>query len=228
VASQMIYTNVKELVEQQQYIFDALWNKSILAEEKIKEIEEGIQPHFIQTIRDSYQLQKLAYKLCASAREEVLILYSTAKAFLRQWKIGSDENALWALIEVASRYGVRIRILTPPSDSVKQLVEEYSQYARIRYIPESLQTKVTIAIFDNKSSFIVEIKDDTKASSYEAMGLGTYSNSVSTVSSYVSIFETLWRQSEMYAEDELSNMKEYLNEVLKEIQTVRNSSFKNS
>lgn len=127
VASQMIYTNVRELVEQQQYIFDALWNKSILAEEKIKEIEEGIQPQFIQTIRDSYQLQKLAYKLCASAREEVLILYSTAKAFLRQWKIGSDENALWALREVAGRYGVRIRILTPPNDSVKQLVEEYSQ-----------------------------------------------------------------------------------------------------
>jgi len=29
VASQMIYSNVRELVEHQQYIFDTLWNKSI-------------------------------------------------------------------------------------------------------------------------------------------------------------------------------------------------------
>jgi two-component system, OmpR family, sensor histidine kinase VicK len=35
VASQMIYSNVRELVEHQQYIFDTLWNKSIPSEEKI-------------------------------------------------------------------------------------------------------------------------------------------------------------------------------------------------
>jgi hypothetical protein len=99
VASQMIYTNVRELVEQQQSIFDTLWNRSISAEEKIKKIEEGIQPHFIQTICDPYQIQKLGHELGRSSREEVLILYSTAKAFLRQWKIGSDE----ILREVASR-----------------------------------------------------------------------------------------------------------------------------
>ena len=38
----LIYSNVKEIVEQQQLIFESLWNKSIPAEQKIKEIEEGI------------------------------------------------------------------------------------------------------------------------------------------------------------------------------------------
>ncbi|MGA9153516.1 MAG: histidine kinase dimerization/phospho-acceptor domain-containing protein [Candidatus Nitrosopolaris sp.] len=42
------------------------------------------------------------------------------------------------------------------------------------------------------------MKDDTKESSYEAMGLGTYSNRKTTVLSYVSIFERLWKQSELY------------------------------
>ncbi len=37
-----------------------------------------------------------------------------------------------------------------------------------------------------------------KKASYEAMGLATYSNSKSTVLSYVSIFETLWMQTELY------------------------------
>ena len=39
--TQVIYSNVKEVVEQGQYIFDTLWNGVIPAEQKIKEIEEG-------------------------------------------------------------------------------------------------------------------------------------------------------------------------------------------
>ena len=36
-ASQIIYSNVKEIVNHQQYVFDTLWNKAIPAEQKIKE-----------------------------------------------------------------------------------------------------------------------------------------------------------------------------------------------
>ena len=42
-ASQIIYSNVKEIVEhQRQYVFESLWNRSIPSEQKINEIEEGI------------------------------------------------------------------------------------------------------------------------------------------------------------------------------------------
>ena len=40
--TQVIYSNVKEVVEQGQYIFDTLWNAAIPAEQKIREVEEGI------------------------------------------------------------------------------------------------------------------------------------------------------------------------------------------
>ena len=50
--SQAIRSTVKSFVEQQQYFFDMLWNKAIPADQKIKEIEEGISPEFIDTIRD--------------------------------------------------------------------------------------------------------------------------------------------------------------------------------
>ncbi len=76
-------------------------------------------------------------------------------------------------------------------------------------------------VVDRKSSIVEELKDDSKKSSYEDMGLGTYSNSQSTVLSFVSIFGTLWRQAEMYAEDELANMKDYLNDVLSEIASIK-------
>ena len=58
VASQMIYSNVRELVEHQQYVFDTLWNKSIQSEKKIKAIEDGIQPDVTEIIRDTNQFFK--------------------------------------------------------------------------------------------------------------------------------------------------------------------------
>ncbi|MGA9151809.1 MAG: hypothetical protein WBZ36_14620 [Candidatus Nitrosopolaris sp.] len=222
VASQMIYSNVRELVEHQQYVFDTLWNKSIPSDEKIKEIEVGIQPYVIEIIRDTHQIQMRGRQLGKSARHEILLLYSTANALYRQSKLG----AIQQLEEQTATYRLKTRVLTPLNDSIKGLAQEMSKYADIRYIPEELQTKITIAIIDRKSSLVVEIKDDSKDSSYEAMGIGTYSNSESTVSSYVSIFETLWKQSGMYeesqnqlhsAEAELDRMKQYLNEVLEEV-----------
>jgi hypothetical protein len=115
--------------------------------------------------------------------------------------------------------------LTPFNDSIKQLAQELGKYPDIRYILEELQTKITIAIIDRKSSLVVELKHDGKNSSYEMMGSGTFSNNASTVLSYVSIFETLSKQSGLYEESqnqlhsiegELDRMKQYLNEVLKE------------
>jgi hypothetical protein len=92
VASQMIHSNVRELVEHQQYDFDTLWNKSIPSEEKIKAIEDGIWPSHIETIRDLVQIQKRALTLGTSARDEILLLYSTAIAFYRQGKLGVYSN----------------------------------------------------------------------------------------------------------------------------------------
>jgi len=46
IASEIIYSNVKELVEQQQHIFDTFWSRAIPAEQKIREIEWGITSHY--------------------------------------------------------------------------------------------------------------------------------------------------------------------------------------
>lgn len=61
----------------------------------------------------------------------------------------------------------------------------------------TLQTRLTTLIVDRKYSLEVEVKDDTKDNSSEAIGLATYSNSESTVWTHTSIFETLWMQAEL-------------------------------
>ena len=68
----------------------------------------------------------------------------------------------------------------------------------IRLIEQSIQTKVSIIVVDNKYSLVTELKDDSKQTTEEAIGLATYSDSKSTVLSYSAIFENLWKQTELY------------------------------
>ena len=86
----IIYSNEKEAVRQQQYFFDALWNKAIPGNIRIREIEEGILPYIIETINDSHKIIQLAYKLIRSARDEILIIFHTANAIPRHKKAGGD------------------------------------------------------------------------------------------------------------------------------------------
>ena len=77
----------------------------------------------------------------------------------------------------------------------------------IRDSKKSLLAKVTTLVVDNELSLTVELKDDSKKTSEEeeeeeeeeedAVGLATYSNSDSTVLTYVSIFKNLWIQTRL-------------------------------
>ena len=49
-ASQIIYSNVKELIEHQRYVFETFWDKAISAEQRITEIEEEREPDFYEVV----------------------------------------------------------------------------------------------------------------------------------------------------------------------------------
>ena len=56
-ASQIIYTNVKEMVEhQQEYVFDSFWSRAIPAERRIREIEEGIVQYETKVLENKEQI----------------------------------------------------------------------------------------------------------------------------------------------------------------------------
>src|SRR5215469_108346 len=191
----------KFLAPQEQFVSDHFWNRAIPTEQEIKEIEieEDTldKPDTVQVIRDPAQIQNIAYEIGTAAKDEILIIYSSANAFHRQEKLG----AIKTLGETVEKSGVKARVLVPKGESIEETVQKLRQQDEridIRYIEPGLQTYVTIVVVDRKSSLVVELKDDTKESSYEAMGWGTYSNRKATVLSYVSIFESLWKQSELY------------------------------
>jgi two-component system, OmpR family, sensor histidine kinase VicK len=198
--SQLIHSNARVMIEQQEYLFETLWNKAIPAEQRIKEIEEGIEPEVIETIREPKATQERVFELIKSAKEEILVIFSTSKAFRRQEKAGAVDF----LRRTAKSKDVKVRILSPFDDYVTDIIGKIKRESKIRIeirnIEESLQTKVSVLIVDRSSLLSAELKSDWKETSLEAIGLATYSNSKPTVLSYVSIFENLWNQTELYEE----------------------------
>src|SRR5829696_7462013 len=195
-----VTTTVRILVEQQQYFFETLWNKAIPAKQRIKEIEEGIKPEVIETIREPPLTQARTLEMIKSAKEEVLIIFSTSNAFRRQEKAG----ALDLLIKTAKSKDLKVRILSPFDDYVRNTIDKIKREDKIRIeirnIEEPLQTKISVMIVDRSLLLSVELKSDWKDTTLEAIGLATYSNSKATVLSYASIFESLWNQTELYEE----------------------------
>jgi signal transduction histidine kinase len=213
---QLIYSNVKEVVEQQQYIFDTLWSRAIPSEQKIREIEYGIIPEITEVIQSPEEAERREWDLLRNARKEVQIIYSTANAFYIHERTGT----IHFLNQLAEEEGVSIKLLTPTDDHIKESLHNLKHHnnnhlqqqknnniIEFRSIASTLGIKIKSLIIDRKYSLIMELKDDSKEAitTAAAIGWSTYSNSQATVLSYLSIFETLWRQTEIYEQLEQSD-----------------------
>jgi hypothetical protein len=71
---------VEEVIEQQHYIVDNLWNKSIGANKKLREIEEGIESEFYKVITDNEKAKDVYIDLAKSIEKEALLLCANSQA----------------------------------------------------------------------------------------------------------------------------------------------------
>jgi signal transduction histidine kinase len=213
---QVIYSNVRAILDQQQYVFETLWSKAKPAEQKIREIEEGIDLGETEIIQNPKKILELFINMIKSAKSEILLLLPTINAFLREERIGAIE----LLKKSAAEHDVNVRIITPSNDDVEKILQNNTVSVAVRkeqqenqkkekgfevqrsniQFKETAMTTVTILVVDKRESLVMEKTDDSKETFIEAIGLSTYSNSEPTVMSYLSIFEGLWRQAKLYEE----------------------------
>jgi len=83
-----------------------------------------------------------------------------------------------------------------------QITENNTDKVKFHVLKTYHQNQIITAIVDKEVCLTVEVRDrkdyeDENDSAIEVLGLATYSNSESTILSYVSIFETLWIQAEL-------------------------------
>jgi len=215
----LIYSNSKEIIGQQQYIFETLWDKAVPAEHRIKEIEQEIESQRIAVIYDARQALELYHWLIMSAEKEIKVVFPTTNALIRQDKAG----ILFLLQEAAAVKKCQVKVLMPNDELIRNFIPTNNNSNNIstRFIDHEEGGKATILIVDNKVSFVMELKDDSKETFHEAIGLSTYSNSKAGVLSYVSMFESLWKQTELYEKlkSHEKMQKEFINIAAHELRT---------
>jgi len=221
VLPHLVTSTVKVLVDQHRYFFETLWKKAIPAKQRMREIEEGVKREFVETSRDSTEVEKIGFDLIKNAEEEILILFSTQDAFFLQEKAKGGGAALDLLKEASSPpRNVKIRMLiaadnntngiakteittTITNEKIQQLKESGIDIRRTtqRLSQENFlqSNNITLLIADQLSYLTVELNDGSKEgiSEEDAIGLATYSNSETTVFAYTSIFENLWMRTQV-------------------------------
>ena len=262
--SEIIYSNVKSIVDQHQFLFETLWTKAIPAEIKIREIEQGLEPVFVDVIQNSKRAKELYLHLLEIATKEIMIIFPTLQAFIRQEKIGVmqaikdavkyrntkarllmplkyfADDAMWYVIPDNERLLQSLQQRKPAQSTTQQpnmqgkslnykennniisIDDLLYQNIEIRNIEPTSETKdTTILIVDKKLSLVMELRDDLKNTFEEAIGLSTYSNSSPGVLSYISIFESLWKISELYEQIKSHDkmQKEFINVAAHELRT---------
>jgi two-component system, OmpR family, sensor histidine kinase VicK len=213
-ASQMIYSNVKEIVNHQQYVFDTLWNKAIPAEQKIKELEEGVSEFEVITYHE--RASQVLIDLAKSVKKEALFFLPNDKAMVRVDRLGVIDYII-----DASQNGATIKIICPLSEENSKVVKRISERAPHIAILNGNKSLYGMYIIDSERCFRAELKHPKAEKFPDAIGFSVYSNRRNTVDFFKSVFELLWNERQLNEElikaDKMQ--KEFINVAAHELRT---------
>jgi two-component system, OmpR family, sensor histidine kinase VicK len=201
-------------------IFEELWKNAMNAYDRIKEIEEGTEAD-IKIIHNPSLALDLYLDTVSSAKQEILLIFPTTNAFIRHQRAG----VFHLLRVIVQQQKIKVRILMPYNELTTQTIEDLKKSADrdvdIRSIKQVENAMATFLVVDKKFSLVMEIRDDSKETFDESIGLSVYSTSKAGVLSYVSIFENLWSQTELYEQLKIHDkmQKEFIDVAAHELRT---------
>jgi two-component system, OmpR family, sensor histidine kinase VicK len=216
IQSHIIYSNVSGIIEQQQYLFNSLWDKSTPAEQRIEEIERGIQAEFFEIINDTKRISEILIDLAKSAVNEVVLLLPNDRALIRIDRLGVVDTLL-----NASRNGAVIKIICPLSEKNKRIQKKiFNASPNVKLIDGS-NSQHGLYIIDNIKFLRVELVKPEAESFLEAIGFAIYSNNKRSADLYRWMFELLWNERVINLESKKANQmqKEFMNVAAHELRT---------
>jgi signal transduction histidine kinase len=185
-AQEVIYSDSKQMVDQNKYVFDTLWGKAIPAEIKIRQIKEGSEPEETRIIEDLDELVAITEELFEKCKDETLAILASEKTLGRNLK-------------VFERLGRRhaggafrnLRVLSPVDD--QDILDVMPKAECHRIVP----LDVTLYIFDKSKMLLVQYHNPDADSRELAISNSIYTNNKQTVFGIAAVFEALWKESEL-------------------------------
>jgi len=188
--TQVIYSNLQAIVDQQQFIFDALWNKAVPALQTIKQLELSLpaektevvygQEQVVDTILAWQRNSKKSWNLCVD---------SAVPSF------SMSERIKHGYINAKTR-GISIRYITEITKDNLKFCKELMKYSQLRHL-----TGVVGIFAVSDKEYMGE------ASGTDFLNHLIYSNKEEIVNQQNYIFENLWNNS-VDAEKKIKEIEE--------------------
>jgi signal transduction histidine kinase len=205
------------MVEQQQYQFNSLWNRSMPAEQRIKEIEEGIETEFFEVIDETKKISQILIDLAKSISNEMLLLLPNDRAMVRINKLGVIDY----LVKASKEKGASVKIICPLSAANSSIVKWINDNTPDIKILNGNNSQHGIYIVDGVRFLRIELVRPEAESVTEAVGFAFYSNNERSADLFRWMFELLWNERTLNEElRKVDNMqKEFVNIAAHELRT---------
>ena len=183
-AAQIIYSNVREVVEHQLYVFDSFWSRAIPAEERIREIQEGKVRYQTRIIENPDEIIRQISRLTASSNELSTCLSSGGLHYSHKYFFDIKKKLLDKQ-KKGEHKGIRY---------ITNIDNENVELAKL-YLDSGIQIKHV----KNLPPMSFGVSDKEVAVTIEKMEGGRVINSLLSsneplyVKHFASIFEELWR-----------------------------------
>jgi hypothetical protein len=177
-------------------IFEDLWKEGININEKITDIEAGhyVNVKIILNPKESLKIiNEFVYK---KTKKELLLILSSTNAFFR-----IENNNDFVSLEKLTDQRIAVKVLIPEKKELKYKIEQIKmKYSKIEFREFNTYHEpfIGIIIIDRENVLLIEIKDDIKKDYINSLGLTIIIEGNSAALSYFSIFESLWKQTELY------------------------------
>lgn len=184
--TEVIYSNVDEVVEQGQFVFDTLWNNAIPAHRRIKELKEGVKSYETRLIEESTDtvIENVISKILANASD--IDICTTieglhyGKNYLTRFLTSSLRNG-----EMESQK--KIRILAEVTRDNFEIVRKLLELGiEIKHSKDVLSINYIVT----KSDLAVAIKRTGEDVPNDSI---LYSNDPSYLDHFSKVFSELWK-----------------------------------
>lgn len=190
-ASKGIYSDIKEVVEHQLCLFETLWNVSVPGEQRIEQLDEGIEHEFFQVISNQKKVSQVFTHIVESMENEALILIPTDRIMIGLDKLGIIKN----IIKTSMEKEATIKIICPVSEKNIKLINKINEEApSIKILNAENNSLFCMCIIDRIKILGIEVRHSDTDSFSKAIDFALYSNRKLAVNSFRSIFDILWNE----------------------------------
>lgn len=180
--SEFIYSNSKEFVGQQQYFFETLWNRSVPAAKKIRELEDGIPIEVTEIWYGIEEITRRQLQIISSTQTNVDYCHSAESPSI----LVSFEPYMRIIIGLSKR-GVKQRLVTEITKENIDYCRKLAKFMEVRHLDG---VEGNLGIIDRKIYGAI-----AKTEEYLVPSEFIYSNAKSFVDQQQHFFETLWNKA---------------------------------